>query len=134
MKPFEFVIPSRPVSSQARRSKRRGDWQTDVHNWAKAAWTAEHTPATGSVAVELIYFFLEAALDIDNFAKPILDALIGIAYADDATVTDLVIRRRSLTETMELANLTPALAQAIDAGDEVVYARVEDAPDQSRLK
>jgi hypothetical protein len=35
---------------------------------------------------------------------------------------------------MELANLTPALAQAIDAGDEFLYARVEDAPDQSRLK
>jgi Holliday junction resolvase RusA-like endonuclease len=134
MKPFEFVIPSRPVSAQARRAKRRGDWQNDVRNWAAAAWSAEHTLATGNVAVELVYFYLEAAIDIDNFAKPILDALIGLAYEDDATVTDLVIRRRSLQETMELANVTPVLAQAIDSGDEFVYVRIEDATDQSRLK
>jgi hypothetical protein len=81
-----------------------------------------------------VYFYLEAAIDIDNFAKPILDALIGLAYEDDATITDLVIRRRSLQETMELANVTPVLAQAIDTGDEFVYARIEDAPDQSRLE
>jgi crossover junction endodeoxyribonuclease RusA len=81
-----------------------------------------------------MYFYLEAALDIDNFAKPILDALIGLAYDDDATITDLVIRKRSLWETMELVNVTPVLARALDAGEEFVYVRVEDAHDQSRLK
>jgi hypothetical protein len=35
---------------------------------------------------------------------------------------------------MELENVTPVLAQAIDAGDEFVYVRIEDAPDQSRLR
>jgi hypothetical protein len=59
MKPFEFVIPSRPVSAQARRAKRRGDWQNDVRNWAIAAWTSEHALASGNVAVELVYFILK---------------------------------------------------------------------------
>lgn len=32
--------------------------------------------------------------DLDNFVKPIQDALTGIAWIDDAQVTDLTVRKR----------------------------------------
>lgn len=33
-------------------------------------------------------------LDVDNIAKVVLDALNGVAYADDRSITDLTIRKR----------------------------------------
>lgn len=35
----------------------------------------------------------EVKPDLDNLAKAILDALNGLAYEDDASVTDLIIRK-----------------------------------------
>ena len=39
--------------------------------------------AGGPVALTVLYFYDEAALDIDNILKPIQDALVGIVLEDD---------------------------------------------------
>jgi Holliday junction resolvase RusA-like endonuclease len=37
-----------------------------------------------------IYLYDEVVLDADNIIKPIQDALIGLAFLDDALVTDII--------------------------------------------
>ncbi len=45
-------------------------------------WTSTHTRANGPVTVQIIYLCEEAALDLDNILKPIIDALIGFVVDD----------------------------------------------------
>ena len=41
------------------------------------------------VCITLVYLYDEAALDVDNFIKPIEDALVGLAFSDDSVNTEV---------------------------------------------
>jgi Holliday junction resolvase RusA-like endonuclease len=99
MLPFEFVIPQRPVSQQARRQARLREWRDFVARHARLAINEPRELATEPVALRLLYLYDEAALDADNILKPIQDALIGVLLEDDSVVTDVEIRRRWLRTT-----------------------------------
>jgi hypothetical protein len=71
MQPFEFLIRSRPVSQQARRSRRKDAWKDFVRREAERSWGPVYVPADGPVCVTLIYLYDEVALDVDNILKPI---------------------------------------------------------------
>ena len=133
MQPFEFVIPSRPVSQQTRRRDRLHIWKEYVRSLAVASWTPINSRPLGTASLTLLYLYEEAALDLDNIVKPIQDALVGVALDDDALVSDIVIRRRSLRTTFRLDGLTPVLTAAFDRGGEFVYVKIEDAPAQEDL-
>ena len=50
------------------------------------------------LAVRITYFFWGAIdLDVDNIAKPILDALKSIVYNDDRQVEELLLVHRDLS-------------------------------------
>jgi hypothetical protein len=66
MSPFEFVIPERPVSQQARRQTRLREWKEFVAEHARSALNESPTLATEPVALRLLYLYDEAALDVDN--------------------------------------------------------------------
>ena len=51
-------------------------------------------PFTGEVRVTITNFYYGSTSDVDNAAKPILDALKDVVYADDSQVSDLVSRKR----------------------------------------
>jgi hypothetical protein len=85
--PLEFFIEGVPVSlGGSTRSKDR--WKTMVAETARQR--QRETEELGflddrAVAVTIYYFPIAPMEgDIDNIVKPILDALIGIAYPDDA--------------------------------------------------
>jgi crossover junction endodeoxyribonuclease RusA len=40
----------------------------------------------------MTYVFAEVAVDLDNLAKPVLDALKGLVYEDDGQITEIAIR------------------------------------------
>ena len=65
----------------------------EVRNATALHWSAEPVLAKG-VMVTIPYFFSGSRLDADNVPKPILDALVGLVYADGALVTDMVCRAR----------------------------------------
>ena len=94
MQPFEFLIRSRPVSQQARRSRRKDAWKDFVRREAERSWGPVHVPADGPVCVTLMYLYDEVALDVDNIIKPIQDALVGLVFPDDS----LVLQRDFPTE------------------------------------
>ncbi len=73
----------------------------------------------------ITYYYLDHALDIDNLAKPICDALKGFVYDDDDQIVELVVRKRQLTETVTIEKMSQALEEAFDAGEEFVHVLVE---------
>ena len=133
MTPFEFVIPQRPVSQQARRRERLREWKDFVAEQARAALEGQRELATQPVAVRVLYLYEEVGLDVDNILKPIQDALIGVILDDDSVVTDVEIRRRWLGTTFTLNAVSPVLAAGLELGREFVYVSLTDAPAQDVL-
>jgi crossover junction endodeoxyribonuclease RusA len=121
MTPFEFMIPQRPVSQQARRRERLREWKDFVAEHARAALDTPRALATEPVAIRLSYLYAEAGLDVDNILKPIQDALIGVILDDDSVVTDVEIRRRWLGTAFTLNAVSPVLAAGLALGREFVY-------------
>jgi crossover junction endodeoxyribonuclease RusA len=113
MQPFEFVIPQRPVSQQARRQARLREWKDFVAGHARLAIHEPRELAIEPVALKLLYLYDEAALDADNILKPIQDALIGVLLEDDSVITDVEIRRRWLQTTFTLNTESPVLAAGL---------------------
>jgi len=133
MQPFEFLIKSRPVSQQTRRRERLREWKEFVRQEATRYWSSTHVPANGPVCITLVYLYDEVALDVDNFLKPIQDALVGLAFSDDSVITDVIIRRRQLRGTFDLSRVSPVLIEGFEYGDEFVYVHIGDAPSQEQL-
>jgi crossover junction endodeoxyribonuclease RusA len=133
MQPFEFVVPQRSVSQQARRQNRLREWKGFVAAHARRAIDQPRELAAGPVALRLLYLYDEAALDIDNILKPIQDALVGIVLEDDSVITDVEIRRRWRQTTFTLNVVSPVLATGLALGHEFVYVVLSDAPAQDVL-
>ena len=126
MLPFEFVIYRSPVSQQARRRELVRQWTQEVRNAAAALWRGQPT-VDGTLAVSVTYLFDRAELDVDNIPKPILDALKGLIYADDATVTDLTCRKRNLKDDPQISNASSILRQSLNRNVEFVHIFIDDA-------
>jgi crossover junction endodeoxyribonuclease RusA len=134
MSPFEFLIPQRPVSQQARRQARLRAWKEFVARQARMALTEPITLANEPVALKLLYVYDEAALDVDNILKPIQDALVGVVLKDDSVVTDVEIRRRWRGTTFTINSVSPVLAAGLALGKEFVYVMLSDAPPQDIIQ
>jgi len=134
MRPFEFIIPKRPVSQQTRRRENLRAWKEYVRTVAEVSWSQEHAKGTGPICITLIFLFDEVALDVDNIIKPIQDALVGLAFDDDHLVTDAISRRRNLKTQFVLEDVSPILMSGFDLKDEFVYVKISDAPGQEYLQ
>jgi Holliday junction resolvase RusA-like endonuclease len=95
MLPFEFVVEGPPVSQQTRRRDRLPPWRDAVRSAAALLWSADDAPVEQDVTVEMTHFFIGAPGDVDNFPKPVLDALEGLVFLDDRQVSELVTRKAS---------------------------------------
>lgn len=130
--PLEFYVSETPKSQQAEsQSKKR--WKKVVEKAAKDR--VRVTDELGllfpcPVALTIYYFpIAEMVGDIDNIVKPIMDALINVAYPDDKLVERVVVQRFEPNIKWEFANPSEQLADAFTAAitkAPVVYVRVED--------
>jgi len=107
MLPFEFVIAGPAVSQQTRRRAHRRALIDRVRRQAERHWPGESPQETGPVALTLTYLHGAVGGDLDNIAKPVLDALKGLVLYDDDQVTDLVLRKRSLSAVLTIENPSP---------------------------
>lgn len=130
MLPFEFVIMGPPVSQQTRSRARRRAWVEQLRAAVTARWPADDLPVTIAVHVQITHVFPGVSGDLDNLAKPVLDALKGLAYEDDRQVTDLTMRKRDLTRDLRVETRWPALIAGFNQGGEFLHVVVEEAPDQ----
>ena len=124
--PFEFVVIGTPVSRQAKNRLRLQAYIARVKREARKRWLSR--PVKSEVKLQIIYFFEEAlALDVDNAAKPIQDALQGIVYPNDRFVSTRNAGHRNLRDLIfHVRSLTPVLAEAFLRGGEFVYVRVDE--------
>ncbi|MDZ8235638.1 MAG: RusA family crossover junction endodeoxyribonuclease [Nostoc sp. ChiQUE01a] len=133
MTKFEFIVDGPPVSQQTRkRGKGKGleNWKQTVRQEAGKYWSSEHKTATGWVMLQITYFYDSIQIDVDNIAKPIQDAIKGLAYVDDNQVSDLLVRKRNLSANLRIENMTPTLAEGFARGNEFLHIVVIDAPNQ----
>lgn len=115
----EIIVEGTPRSLQG---SRRGltDWMAHVRAAAERAYPErEERLDFVDVSARILHFCFDwgdTDGDLDNIAKPILDALAGILFFNDSQIKELVLRRtdlqaRALT-TIDRA--TPLLAERID--------------------
>lgn len=118
----EFLIDGPPVSQQARRRSLVRDYIAEVRALAAAAYGLQ-PPFPDLAHVEITILFASSAGDIDNFAKPILDALKRVTLADDGQAMDLLLRKRPL-EATPFSDPSDAVLQGLAAGREFVHVVV----------
>ena len=109
------------------------EWKDFVKAEAVQSRSSDHIPTSEPVSITLAYLYEEVPLDVDNIIKPILDALVDLAYLDDSLITDAVIRRRCLQGTFDLSRVSPILIEGFEHGGEFVYVQVSNTPPQEQL-
>ena len=124
--PFEFVVAGSPVSQQTRRRELLREWIQTVQQVARQGWVTE-PPLAGAVAVTITFFYDSDLLDVDNIPKPVLDALKGIVYDDDRQVSDLLCRKRDLSEELLIQNPSTTLLDALRDREPLLHVSVAEA-------
>jgi Endodeoxyribonuclease RusA len=132
---FDFVVFGVPLSKRADGCSRR---EATVKEAAFDNWPYLEPPTEGNVSLVLVYLhFGDASRDVDNMAKPVIDALRRVIYKDDMQIVQLIVRKTRMTEGLELSNPPPALAGALaDArarGQDFVYVATSGPPDHGKL-
>lgn len=127
--PISFTVVGISASAQARNKKRKDDWKNRVASASHSELPPDSSPVPDEVSATIVYFFEgETDIDVDNFTKPILDALIGVVYLDDGQVSQIVVRKTGLSAGLSIDDPEPVLAQALERGGDFVYIRIDEAP------
>lgn len=127
--PFEVVVEGTPISLQGSgTSKER--WKATVKTAGQnRARATDEIGFLYSAPVALTIFYLAAAPmvgDVDNIVKPIMDALINVAYADDRFVERVIVQKFEPGVDWEFIDPSDQLSTALEATPPVVYIRVID--------
>jgi len=136
----QFTVDGTPKSLQAKPQSKKA-WQDKIKAAAWEAVPEELRVTHEEIAVVLVHFCFdeEDSGDVDNIVKPILDALAGPVFGDDRQVTQVLVRRTSLSARMSTAIdeppplLAAALQSAVVNRRDFVYIRVDEAPNHHRL-
>lgn len=123
----DFVLPRRPLSHQAKNSTHKRAWNEYVFGRALLAWPAR--PLVNH-ALKFTMVYLSDGTepgDINNFVKPVQDALCALVYADDSMIRDVSAHLRFVDMALDVAGLPPKLAQAVAIGQACVYVAISDS-------
>ncbi|WP_076395210.1 RusA family crossover junction endodeoxyribonuclease [Rhizobium sp. RU33A] len=133
--PFDFFIAATPVSLQGRAGS-VARWKAAVAQAAQARISERdlQTYLVSSPLAITIYYFPTAPMvgDIDNIIKPIMDALIGVAYIDDQMVEMVTVQKFEPEVGWEITSRSEQLVLALDrinaseAPTPVVYVHIAD--------
>ena len=69
------------------------------------------------------------SLDVDNMSKPILDVLQGVVYDDDRQIRQAELTHVRIDTPFVFVGVSKVLTDAIQAGNQFVYVRIEDPTD-----
>ena len=124
----EFLIEGIPRTAQTKRARSRNEWKQRVRAAAKIALL--NAPAQGTeVSAVIVYFHTdETQLDVDGIPKLILDALKGVAYADDGPVAQIICRKTQKGAALTITNPTEVMTAVPDTWDHFVYVRIDAGP------
>jgi Holliday junction resolvase RusA-like endonuclease len=124
-----FLLPGRPVSHQAKDAKNKSAWRDYVFGRAMNAWPGKPL-RNYPLKFTMVYLSEDTAPgDINNFVKPVQDALCALIYADDSMIRDVSAHMRLLSEQIAIHGLPRLLAEAIIQGQACVYIAISDSPE-----
>lgn len=104
---FAIVLAMRPISAQKRGKKQR--FQQAIRDAAiDQVGKAKLPLLDGQLYARITWFHaVYPQLDVDNIAKPILDALVGVVYDDDNRIAQCVITRIDTRQDSKLPDIHP---------------------------
>ncbi|MBI2300021.1 MAG: RusA family crossover junction endodeoxyribonuclease [Armatimonadetes bacterium] len=124
---FYMIVSRRPKSL----SGETREYKAYLHQAALAHQAEPEHVSSADLYARIVWFHQPVAAvgklaDVDNIAKPILDALKGVVYIDDRQVVRLAISRHAVAELADSAGRSP------EASDELVN-RLASQPYQDIL-
>lgn len=123
---LDFVVPHIPLSQQANRVHKIA-WRSRIRAAAAREWGDRPFCV---VSLKFTMVFLSSRPnpgDINNFVKPIQDALCGLIYADDSLILDVSAHLRFLGSELSRDDLPAKLAQTIEANIAGVYIAISES-------
>lgn len=78
----------------------------------------------GDIEVQISEFNEFAMRDRDNMAKPVLDALQGIAYENDKPIKNVNIEWCDINGSYIVRHMSLVVAAALSLGEEFLWVRV----------
>ncbi len=130
MYPLEVVLQGAPISLQSKSARNKQAWKRRVYEAALAR--RNETYELGflddrPLAIAIYYFPADAMEgDVDNIVKPIMDALIGVAFLDDRVVERVTVQKFEPERDWNFVSANDRLAVALALEPPVVYIRVSD--------
>ena len=130
---LEFVVPGPPISNQ--QSKQAG--KTNLVTWhgviagAVAPLWGKKAILTGELKAVIINFFAgnKPSVDVDNMSKPILDEMQKVVYKNDRQIRQAEITHVKIGAAFSIMGVSKILVNAIQAGSQFVYVRIEGTAD-----
>lgn len=123
----DFLLPRRPLSHQAKDSANKSAWRDYVFGRAMLAWPGKPL-LDYPLKFTMVYLSEDAESgDINNFVKPVQDALCALVYADDSMIRDVSAHMRLLSEPTAISGLPRTLAEAVIHGQACVYVAISDS-------
>jgi len=125
---LEFVVPGPPISNQSQGPNLQS-WRSAVAAEAQNQWKA--AALTGNLKAIVINFHdgNKPSLDLDNMSKPILDVMQTIIYNDDRQIRQCEFAHVRIDAPFVFVGASKILVSAVQAGNQFVYVRIEDAVD-----
>jgi crossover junction endodeoxyribonuclease RusA len=127
--PFEFFVAAVPRSMDASPDSRQR-WKAQLQEAARrrVAELVEFPWLDDRPLALSVYYFPPTPMvgDIDNVIKPIMDALVGVAYIDDRVVERVLAQKFEPGVKWSFAQSSQVLAAALLTATPVVYVRVDD--------
>ena len=134
MEPFEFIVTGVPRTVQTKNKRTRSEWKDRVRDSALARWTGRPPGLSEEASVVIVYFYRgETDLDVDGIGKLIVDALKGIAFADDNVVSQVLLRKTDQESTGALNDPPDIVTPVFGVEPDFVYVAIRAGPDHRSL-
>jgi Holliday junction resolvase RusA-like endonuclease len=129
---LEFVVPGPPVSNQQSTAQGRLNlttWRASVTGEAQRQWVG--TMLAGPLKASIINFHNgdKPSVDVDNMSKTILDVLQKLVYVDDRQIRQAQITHLEIGAPFMIVGVSKVIVDAIQAGNQFIYVRIEDPVD-----
>jgi Holliday junction resolvase RusA-like endonuclease len=125
----EFVVLGPPISNQQSKAKGRANltaWKATIAGAVATSWV--RTKMTIPLKATIINFHGGAtpSVNVDNMSKPIFDEMQKVVYDDDRQVRQAEIIHVEVGAPFSIAGVSKIIVNALQAGNQFVYVRVED--------
>src|SRR4051812_38383620 len=129
---LEFVVLGPPISNQQSTPQGKANltgWRATVAGEAQNRFASPLL--TGPLMAIIINFYQgnKLSVDVDNMSKPILDVMQSIVYSDDRQIRQAQITHLEISAPFSIVGVSKILVDALQAGSEFVYVRIEDPVD-----